>query len=63
LAQIELNLLMFQIKNKIINVDTLNDKEYIDIGHRFATLINILTRQYIFRHLRHKLSPDQENIV
>jgi hypothetical protein len=23
----------------------------------------LLTRQYIFRHLRHKLSPDQENIV
>jgi hypothetical protein len=31
---------MFQIKNKIINVDTLSDKEYIDLGHRFAALVN-----------------------
>jgi hypothetical protein len=31
---------MFQIENKIINLDTLNDQEYINLGHRFATLIN-----------------------
>jgi hypothetical protein len=42
LVQIESNLLMFQIKNKIINVDTLSDKEYIDLGHRFAALVNII---------------------
>jgi hypothetical protein len=42
LAQIELNILVFQIKNKIIDVDTLSDKEYIDVGHRFATLVNII---------------------
>jgi hypothetical protein len=42
LTQIELNLLMFQIKNKMINVDTLSDKEYMDLGHRFAALVNII---------------------
>jgi hypothetical protein len=42
LAQIELNLLMFRIKNKIIDVDTLSDQEYIDLGHKFASLVNII---------------------
>jgi hypothetical protein len=42
LAQIELDLLMFQIENKIINLDTLTNQEYIDIAHRFATSINII---------------------
>jgi hypothetical protein len=42
LARIELNLLMFQIKNKMIHIDTLSDKEYIDLGHRFAALVTII---------------------
>jgi hypothetical protein len=42
LTQLELNILMSQIKNKIMNVDTLSDKEYIDLGHRFAALVNII---------------------
>jgi hypothetical protein len=42
LAQIELDLLMFQMDNKIINIDTLNDREYIDLGHKFAALINTI---------------------
>jgi hypothetical protein len=42
LAQIELDLLMFQIVHKIINLETLSDKEYIDIGRRFAVLINAI---------------------
>ena len=42
LAQIELDLLMFQIKNKIINLNTLNDKEYIETAHKFSSLINII---------------------
>ncbi|GMO62670.1 MAG: hypothetical protein Ta2A_09460 [Treponemataceae bacterium] len=41
-AQLELDLLMFQIENKIIDLDTLNDQEYINIGHRFAALINTI---------------------
>ncbi|GHU78637.1 hypothetical protein FACS189462_3630 [Spirochaetia bacterium] len=40
MAQLELDLLMFQIENKIINIDTLGDQEYINLGHRFAALIN-----------------------
>jgi hypothetical protein len=41
-AQIELDLLIFQVKNKIINLDTLDDRKYIDIGHKVAALINII---------------------
>ncbi|MDR1429965.1 MAG: hypothetical protein LBI85_06710, partial [Spirochaetaceae bacterium] len=39
-AQIELDLLMFQIENKIIDLNTLNDREYIKITHKFSALIN-----------------------
>jgi hypothetical protein len=42
LAQIELELLMFQIENKIIKLDTLKDREYIDLGYKFAALINVI---------------------
>jgi hypothetical protein len=42
LAQIELDILMFQIENNIINVDTLSDEKYIDLGHRFAALVTII---------------------
>jgi hypothetical protein len=44
LAQIELDILMFQIKNKIINLDTLSDQEYINIGHNVVELINIINK-------------------
>jgi hypothetical protein len=42
LAQIELNLLIFQIENKIINLNILDDQEYMEIAHKFAALINII---------------------
>jgi hypothetical protein len=42
LAQIELDILMFQIKNKIINVDTLSNEKYIELGHRFTALVNTI---------------------
>ena len=38
----ELDLLMFQIENGIINLNTLNDQEYIDLGYKFAGLVNII---------------------
>lgn len=41
-AQMELDFLMFQIKNKIINLDILSDQEYINIGRNVAELINII---------------------
>ncbi|MDR1215231.1 MAG: hypothetical protein LBK25_00955, partial [Treponema sp.] len=55
LAQIELNLLMFKIENKIINLNKLSDQEYIDIGHKFVTLINITgkiksSKEHYFRN-------------
>jgi hypothetical protein len=42
LAQMELDLLIFQIENKIINLDTLSEHEYIDMGHKIAALINVI---------------------
>jgi hypothetical protein len=42
LAQMELNLLMFKIENKIINLNTSDDQEYIKIAHNFTELINII---------------------
>jgi hypothetical protein len=33
---------MFQIRNKIINVDALSDEKYIELGHRFAALVNAI---------------------
>jgi hypothetical protein len=42
LAGIELDLLMFQIENNIINLETVNDQEYIEFGHKCATLINTI---------------------
>ncbi|MDR1029386.1 MAG: hypothetical protein LBL76_00775 [Treponema sp.] len=55
LVQTELNLLMFQIKNKIINLDTLSDQEYIDVAHKFVTLINSIgkiksSKEHYFRN-------------
>jgi hypothetical protein len=54
LTQIELDLLMLQIENKIINLDTLTDQEYIDISHKFAALISLIgkiksSREHYFR--------------
>jgi hypothetical protein len=54
LAQTELDLLMFQIENKIINLDVLTDGEYIDMGHRFSALVNVIgkvrsSREHYFR--------------
>jgi hypothetical protein len=42
LVQIEFNLLKFQIENKIINLDILEDMEYINLGHKLAGLINVI---------------------
>jgi hypothetical protein len=54
LAQIELDLLMFQIENKIINLNALTDGEYIDLSHRFSALVNVIgkvksSREHYFR--------------
>jgi hypothetical protein len=42
LAQMELDILMFQIENNIINLEALNEMEYIEIGHKVSELINII---------------------
>ena len=54
LAKMELDILMFQIENKIIELDTLNEMEYINIGHKVSELINIIgkvnsEREHYFR--------------
>jgi hypothetical protein len=54
LVQIELDILMFQIENKIINLDALNDQEYINTGRKFAALMNVIgkvrsSREHYFR--------------
>jgi hypothetical protein len=38
-ATLELNLLMLQIETKIIDLDKINDQEYINIGRKFVSLI------------------------
>jgi hypothetical protein len=42
LAQIEFDVLMFQIETGIINVEALSDGEYMDIGHKIAGLITVI---------------------
>jgi hypothetical protein len=42
LARMELDLLMFQIENKIIRLDALSDKKYIELGHKFSGLVTII---------------------
>jgi hypothetical protein len=42
LAQMELDFLIFQIENKIINLNTLNDQDYINFGRNVAELMNII---------------------
>jgi hypothetical protein len=68
LSQIELNLLMFKIENKIINLDTLSDQEYIDIGHKFVTLINIIgkiksSKEHYFRNYFSKAPQTLDEMV
>jgi hypothetical protein len=55
LTEIELNLLMFKIENKIINLNTLSDQEYRGVTHKFVTLINHIgkiksSKEHYFRN-------------
>jgi hypothetical protein len=54
LAKMELDTLVFQIENKIIKIETLNEMEYINMGHKVSGLINIIgevnsEREHYFR--------------
>jgi hypothetical protein len=42
LAKMQLDILIFEIENKIINLETLNEMEYINMGHKISELINII---------------------
>jgi ATPase subunit of ABC transporter with duplicated ATPase domains len=52
--------LLYQDVNLKIKV---NDKVALIGPNGSGKTTPLLTRQYIFRHQRHKLWPDQENIV
>jgi hypothetical protein len=43
-AQIKLDYVIFQIKSGIIDIDTMNDEEYISIGYKVCNLISIVDR-------------------
>jgi hypothetical protein len=54
-ATVELNVLMFQIETKIIDLNKISDSEYINTGRKFAALINAIgkvksKREHYFRN-------------
>jgi hypothetical protein len=54
LASIELNMIMFQVEHGIININTLDDKQYIELAHKVCKLIDdigfVNEKEHYFRN-------------